>query len=54
MRIVHDPVEVANAVGELLANPTARTAMGARGRKAVEDNRGAVARLMAFIEPLLP
>ena len=54
VRIVHDPVEVANAVGELLANPTARTAMGARGRKAVEDNRGAVARLMAFIEPLLP
>jgi hypothetical protein len=28
--------------------------MGARGRKAVEDNRGAVRRLMEFLEPLLP
>jgi len=54
VRIVHDPAELAAAVGELLANPTARSAMGARGRKAVEDNRGAVARLMAFLEPLLP
>jgi len=28
--------------------------MGASGRKAVDDNRGAVARLMQFLEPLLP
>ena len=36
--------------------PTRRHArsMGARGRKAIEDNRGAVERLMEFIEPLLP
>jgi len=54
VRIVHNPAEVANAVEELLANPTARTGMGARGRKAVEDNRGAVRRLMEFLEPLLP
>jgi 3-deoxy-D-manno-octulosonic-acid transferase len=54
VRIVHDQAEVAAAVGELLANPTARAAMGARGRKAVEDNRGAVRRLMEFLEPLLP
>ena len=38
----------------LLADPTARTNMGASGRKAVDDNRGAVARLMQFLEPLLP
>jgi len=54
VRIVHDAGEVAAAVGELLASPTARTAMGARGRKAVEENRGAVRRLMEFLEPLLP
>ena len=35
------------SIGELLADPAARTAMGASGRKAVDDNRGAVARLMA-------
>ncbi len=35
-------------------DPTARASMGASGRKAVDDNRGAVARLMQFLEPLLP
>jgi len=28
--------------------------MGASGRKAMDGNRGAVARLMQFLEPLLP
>ena len=41
-------------IGDLLADPAARTVMGASGRKAVDDNRGAVARLMQFLEPLLP
>jgi hypothetical protein len=31
-----------------------RSSMGAKGRKAIEDNRGAVDRLMEFLEPLLP
>jgi 3-deoxy-D-manno-octulosonic-acid transferase len=54
LRIVHDPKELAAVVGSLLADPTARATMGAAARKAVDDNRGAVDRLMAFIEPLLP
>jgi 3-deoxy-D-manno-octulosonic-acid transferase len=53
VRIVNDATGVAKAVVELLADPAARSRMGASGRKAVEDNRGAVDRLMAFISPLL-
>jgi len=54
LRIVHDPNELAAVVGNLLSDPTARATMGAAGRKAVDDNRGAVSRLMQFLEPLLP
>jgi 3-deoxy-D-manno-octulosonic-acid transferase len=54
VRIVQDAAQLAAVVGGLLADPTARTTMGASGRKAVDDNRGAVARLMQFLEPLLP
>jgi 3-deoxy-D-manno-octulosonic-acid transferase len=54
VRIVQDAPELAAVIGDLLASPSARIQMGASGRKAVDDNRGAVARLMAFLEPLLP
>lgn len=54
VRLVHDEKELAIVVGELLSNPSARAEMGAKGRKAVSDNRGAVDRLMEFLEPLLP
>jgi 3-deoxy-D-manno-octulosonic-acid transferase len=54
VRIVRDAAELAAAIGMLLADPAARTRMGASGRQAIEDNRGAVGRLMAFLEPLLP
>jgi 3-deoxy-D-manno-octulosonic-acid transferase len=54
LRIVHDAGELAAAVGSLLADPNARAIMGAAGKKVVDDNRGAVARLMQFLEPLLP
>jgi len=54
VRIVQDAAGLATVVGDLLADPTARTIMGASGKKAVDDNRGAVARLMQFLEPLLP
>jgi 3-deoxy-D-manno-octulosonic-acid transferase len=54
LRIVHDAAELARVVGDLLADPRSRTTMGASGRKTVDDNRGAVARLMQFLEPLLP
>jgi 3-deoxy-D-manno-octulosonic-acid transferase len=54
VRIVHDAPQISAAIGELLADPTARSNMGASGRRAVEENRGAVRRLMEFLEPLLP
>jgi 3-deoxy-D-manno-octulosonic-acid transferase len=54
VRLVQDAATLAAVVGDLLANPATRTTMGASGRKAVDDNRGAVARLMQFLEPLLP
>lgn len=54
VRIVHGAAELAKVVGDLFADPTARNQMGAAGRKAVDENRGAVSRLMAFVDPLLP
>jgi 3-deoxy-D-manno-octulosonic-acid transferase len=54
LRIVHDPKELAAQVNALLADPAARATMGANARKTVDDNRGAVKRLMDFLEPLLP
>jgi 3-deoxy-D-manno-octulosonic-acid transferase len=54
LKIVQDPSELAALVGELLAKPALRTSMGASGRKTVDDNRGAVKRLMEFLAPLLP
>ncbi len=52
--IAPDSATVARVVGELLADPAARERMGTIGRKAVDDNRGAVGRLMEFLGPLLP
>lgn len=54
VRIVETAASLAAAVGELLADPAARTIMGASGKRTVDENRGAVARLMQFLEPLLP
>jgi 3-deoxy-D-manno-octulosonic-acid transferase len=54
VRIVHDAAELSSAICELLAEPAARARMGASGRKAIEENRGAVDRLMEFLAPLLP
>ena len=54
VRIVQDAPDTGAAVGDCWPIPTARASMGASGRKAVDDNRGAVARLMEFLEPLLP
>lgn len=54
LTLVHDAAGLAKVVGGLLADPNLRATMGAAGRKTVDDNRGAVARLMQFLEPLLP
>jgi 3-deoxy-D-manno-octulosonic-acid transferase len=50
---VADARELAAALALLLADPARRERMGAIGRRIVERNRGAVARLLEFIEPLL-
>lgn len=54
VRIVHDAAQLAAVVAGLFADPATRAVMGASGRKAMDGNRGAVARLMQFLEPLLP
>jgi len=51
-RVVQDG-ELAAAVAALLADGEARSRMGARGRAAIEENRGALARLLGLIAPLL-
>ena len=53
-RIVQDEAGLCAVIDELLAKPALRSSMGASGRQAIENNRGAVHRLMEFLEPLLP
>jgi len=51
--VVHDGAELGGRVGALLADPAERERMGAAGRASVDSNRGALAKLLALIEPLL-
>ncbi|HET7755623.1 MAG TPA: lipid IV(A) 3-deoxy-D-manno-octulosonic acid transferase [Steroidobacteraceae bacterium] len=51
--VVHDADELAAGVSALLADPAARARIGALARASVEVNRGALAKLLALIEPLL-
>jgi 3-deoxy-D-manno-octulosonic-acid transferase len=51
---VHNPAELAARLEALLQDPGARAAMGTAARACVEANRGALAKLLALIEPLLP
>lgn len=50
---VHGVPDLAASVLALLRDPAERERIGAIGRAAVERNRGALARLLALIEPLL-
>lgn len=51
--VVHTPAELAARVSSLLSDPEARARIGARGRECVDGNRGALAKLLSLIEPLL-
>ena len=51
--IVNDAKELAARVSVLLSNPTERARIGALGRECVEDNRGALDKLLSLIDPLL-
>ena len=53
-RQVNDAPELAAALAQLLADPVERRRIGAIGQRIVESNRGAAARLLDLIEPLLP
>jgi 3-deoxy-D-manno-octulosonic-acid transferase len=52
-RFVPDAKELAAQVSALLANPAERSRMGELGRECVEDNRGALRKLLGLIDPLM-
>lgn len=52
-RRVADADELTVAVSELLDDPAAAREMGRRGQALLEDNRGALQRLMVLLEPIL-
>jgi 3-deoxy-D-manno-octulosonic-acid transferase len=51
--IVHDAAELAAHLGRLLGSPKERERMGALGREIIDENRGALARLLALLHPFL-
>jgi 3-deoxy-D-manno-octulosonic-acid transferase len=51
--VVHDPQDLADKVATLFAEPDTRARMGAQGRAFVAANKGALAKLMELIVPLL-
>lgn len=51
--VVRSPAELAARVRSLLSDPQARARIGGRGREFVDGNRGALAKLLSLIEPLL-
>jgi 3-deoxy-D-manno-octulosonic-acid transferase len=53
VRIVRDASELGANVSELFANAPEREALGGRARAVLEENRGALARLLALLEPLV-
>ncbi len=53
LTIVPDAAQLGVEMARFLNDPQARRAAGEAGKKVVEDNRGALARLLKLIEPLL-
>jgi 3-deoxy-D-manno-octulosonic-acid transferase len=51
--IVNDAKELAVRVSVLLSSPADRARIGALGRECVEDNRGALDKLLGLIDPLM-
>jgi len=51
--VVHDAAELGGRLAALLGDAAERARMGAAGRASVDSNRGALAKLLALIEPLL-
>ena len=53
-RKVEDPNGLAEAVSELLDKPDEAARLGRAGQAVLENNRGALERLLVLLEPLLP
>jgi len=53
VRVVSDGAQLTRAVAELFADPHARQRLGAHALAVVEESRGAGARVMNLLEPLL-
>ncbi|MGH8220809.1 MAG: 3-deoxy-D-manno-octulosonic acid transferase [Steroidobacteraceae bacterium] len=53
LRVVRDARELGASVRVLLANAAERAALGAAARAVLEENRGALERLTALLEPLV-
>jgi 3-deoxy-D-manno-octulosonic-acid transferase len=51
--VVPDAAGLGERASALLAHPAVRARIGAAGRDSVEDNRGALGKLLGLIEPLL-
>lgn len=52
-RIVKNADELAATIADLLRNPDKGNEMGHNGRTLLEQNKGALARLLVLLEPLL-
>jgi 3-deoxy-D-manno-octulosonic-acid transferase len=52
-QVVNDAAQLGEQVAALLGDPERRARTGALGRACVEANRGALAKLLSLIEPLL-
>jgi 3-deoxy-D-manno-octulosonic-acid transferase len=52
-RRVADPQELVETISELLSDPAAAARLGRAGQKVLEDNRGALERLLVLLKPLL-
>ena len=52
-RIVNGHEELASAISDLLLNPEKASEMGRNGRALLEQNKGALGRLLVLLEPLL-
>ena len=51
--MVENAAELAAAVGQLVAKPDEAVALGRKGMKIVQQNRGALAQLLGLLEPLI-
>ena len=52
-RIVEDADELATAIADLLTHPRKAAEMGQNGLDLLEKNKGALARLLVLLDPLL-